>query len=243
MPLRSVFDAPTVAGLAKRIELARREGVLGAAAGELKRVARTAPMPLSFAQQRLWFLSKLEPESPLYNTRYVVMLTGRLDVDALRKTLDELVRRHEALRTTFIEVDGTPLQVIAPHQPSELKITDLTALDEESQELQVRSLDVEEENHPFDLAAGPLFRATLLKLSAERHVAMFTAHHINSDFWSMGVLAREVAQLYGAFVQGESSPLPELEIQYADFAYWQRQWLQGESLEAELDFWKRQLAG
>lgn len=239
MPLRSVFDEPTVAGLAKRIEAARRVDVLG---GELKRVDRTEPMPLSFAQQRLWFLSKLEPENPLYNTRHVVMLTGRLDVDALQKSLDEVVRRHEILRTTFKEVDGSPVQIIAPYQPSTFAITDLTALAQESQELQVRNLDIEESNHAFDLAEGPLFRASLLKLSDEKHVVMFTTHHIISDFWSMGVLVREVAQLYSAFVKGESSPLPELEIQYADFAYWQRRWLQGESLEAELDFWKKQLA-
>jgi amino acid adenylation domain-containing protein len=242
MPLRSVFDEPTVAGLAKRIETARRVDALGAAAGELKRVSRTEPMPLSFAQQRLWFLSKLEPENPLYNTRHVVMLTGRLDVDALQKAMNEVVRRHEILRTTFKEADGMPVQIIAPYQPSTLAITDLTALDQESQELQVRNLDIEEGNHSFDLAEGPLFRATLLKLSSEKHVTMFTTHHIISDFWSMGVLVREVAQLYSAFVKGESSPLPELEIQYADFAYWQRRWLHGESLEAELDFWKRQLA-
>lgn len=240
MPLRSVFDEPTVAGLAKRIEAARRVDALG---GELKRVDRTEPMPLSFAQQRLWFLSKLEPGNPLYNTRHVVMLTGRLDVDALKKSLDEVVLRHEILRTTFREVDGMPVQVIAPYQPSTLAITDLTALDQESQELQVRNLDIEESNHAFDLAEGPLFRASLLKLDAEKHVVMFTTHHIISDFWSMGVLVREVAQLYSAFVKGDSSPLPELEIQYADFAYWQRRWLQGESLEAELDFWKQQLAG
>ena len=242
LPLRSLFDEPTVAGLAKRIEAARREDVLGLAAEELKRVDRTEPMPLSFAQQRLWFLSKLEPESPLYNTRHVVMLSGRLDVDALQKTLDEVVRRHETLRTTFKEVDGMPLQVIASHQPSTLTIADLTALDQGLQELEVKSLDVEEANRPFDLVEGPLFRATLLRLGSEKHVVMFTTHHIISDFWSMGVLVREVAEIYSAFVKGEPSPLPELEIQYADFAHWQRQWLQGETLEAELDFWKRQLA-
>lgn len=243
LPLRSLFDEPTVAGLAKRIEAARREGVLGVAAGELKRVERTEPMPLSFAQQRLWFLSKLEPESPLYNTRHVVMLSGRLAVGALEKTLDEVVRRHETLRTTFKEVDGVPLQIIAPHQPSKLTIIDLTALDPELQEQEVKSLDAEEANRPFDLAEGPLFRATLVRLGSEEHVVMFTTHHIISDFWSMGVLVREVAELYSAFVKGEPSPLPELEIQYADFAYRQRQWLHGETLEAELDFWKRQLAG
>ena len=243
LPLRSLFDEPTVAGLAKRIEAVRREGVLGLAAAELKRVERTEPMPLSFAQQRLWFLSKLEPESPLYNTRHVVMLSGRLDVDALQKTLDKVVRRHETLRTTFKEVDGMPLQVIAAHQPSTLTIADLTAMDQELQELEVKSLDVEEANRPFDLAEGPLFRATLLRLGPEKHVVMFTTHHIISDFWSMGVLVREVAEIYSAFVKGEPSPLRELEIQYADFAHWQRQWLQGETLEAELDFWKRQLAG
>src|SRR6185369_10526911 len=125
---------------------------------------------------------------------------------------------------------------------STLTIADLTALDQELQELEVKSLDVEEANRPFDLVEGPLFRATVLRLGSEKHVVMFTTHHIISDFWSMGVLVREVAEIYSAFVKGEPSPLPELEIQYADFAHWQRQWLQGESLEAELDFWKRQLA-
>jgi amino acid adenylation domain-containing protein len=243
LPLRALFESPTVAGLARRVAEARGAGSASAPAIVAVGGGGGGGRAVSFAQQRLWFLHQLEPGNPFYNSRHVVKLTGRLDVDALARALNEVVRRHESLRTTFNDVGGTPLQFVAPYQPCALPLSDLSALDEAGREAAVRRLDEEEAARPFDLARGPLFRASLLKLSDEEHVAMFTTHHIISDFWSMGVLVKEVAALYAAFNSGEPSPLAELPVQYADFAAWQREWLQGEVLEKELDYWRGQLSG
>jgi len=239
--LRDIFEAPTVVGLAERVEAALR-AASGLETPPIVPVSRDGDLPLSFAQQRLWFLDQLAPGNLFYNIPMAVRLKGRLDVAALERSLNEIVRRHEPLRTTFETVRGKPVQVIAPELILPLPVVDLTDLPEAEREVEAQRRAQEEVRQPFDLAEGPLLRAQLLKLDEEDHVALLTMHHIVSDGWSMGVLVREIAALYGAFSAGKPSPLPDLPIQYADFAHWQREWLQGEVLETQLDHWKQQLS-
>jgi amino acid adenylation domain-containing protein/non-ribosomal peptide synthase protein (TIGR01720 family) len=240
-PLRGLFDSPTVAGLSERLEQFLRTELL--AVPPLLPVSREGEMLLSFAQARLWFLEQLEPGSSAYNIPAAVRLTGSLHVAVLEQSLNEIVQRHEVLRTTFATVSGEPTQVIAPVLALTVPRVDLRNLPEAQQEAQVERLATEEAQQPFDLAKGPLLRATLLHLGEAEHVLLLTMHHIVSDGWSMGVLIRELAALYEAFSTGKPSPLPELPIQYADFAHWQRQWLQGEVLAAQLSYWEQQLTG
>ena len=199
--------------------------------------------PLSFAQQRLWFLDQLEPNSPLYNIPRAVRLSGVLNVEALQKALDTIVVRHEALRTTFISMDGIPAQVIAQNRNVTLSRVDLSAWPDADRKAEVQRRLKEEARCPFDLSSDTMLRATLLRLDAEEHVLLLVMHHIASDGWSMGILSREFSDLYRAYSTGEPSPLPEMPVQYADFAVWQRQWLQGKVLEAQLAYWEEQLAG
>ena len=199
------------------------------------------PLPLSFAQQRLWFVDRLEPGSPAYNMAGALRLRGALDVRTLRRCLDELARRHETLRTVFAERGGAPVQVVRPPAPVPLPVLDLGALPDPERE--AGRLAGEEALRPFDLARGPLLRATLLRLGGDDHVLCFTLHHVVGDGWSMGVLTREVSALYGAFARGASSPLPELPVQYADYAVWQRERLGGEALRDEIGWWRATLAG
>ncbi|HEX5706031.1 MAG TPA: amino acid adenylation domain-containing protein [Pyrinomonadaceae bacterium] len=199
--------------------------------------------PLSFAQERLWFLDQLEPGNSAYNVPAALRLRGSLDVEALRRTLDEVVSRHEILRTTFAVVDGKPVQVVAPQAAPRLSVADLGHLPEAEREAESRRLASVEAQEPFDLARGPLLRTSLLRLGEDDHVLLFTLHHIVSDGWSMSILVSEVAQLYDAFARGAASPLRELPIQYADFAVWQRGHLKGAVLEEQLAYWRAQLAG
>ncbi|MCA1568706.1 MAG: condensation domain-containing protein, partial [Acidobacteria bacterium] len=242
VPLRSLFGAPTVAGLARNVE-AVMQGASGVETMPLSAVTRDEDLPLSFAQQRLWFIDQVNPGSSAYNIAEAIRLKGRLDIAALEQTLSEVVRRHEVLRTTFSSVEGQARQDIASALAIELPRIDLGGMPEAEREQEARRLAEREAQEPFELARGPLVRATLLQLDEEDHVILFTMHHIISDAWSMGVLVREVAALYEAFLRSEPSPLDELPVQYADFAYWQREWLRGETLEAHLDYWKDQLAG
>ncbi|MEC4891787.1 MAG: amino acid adenylation domain-containing protein [Oscillatoria sp. PMC 1051.18] len=199
--------------------------------------------PLSFAQARLWFLDQLEKGNPAYNISFGIRLQGLLQVRALEQSLNEIVRRHEALRTTFSTVEGQPIQRIAPSLTIPLPVVDCQKLPELGRESEVRSLMVRESQQPFDLTQEPLFRAKLVRLGQQEHILLLTMHHIISDEWSVEVLIREMAALYKAFLAGNPSPLPELPIQYSDFAYWQRQSLQGERLENQLSYWKKQLDG
>ena len=198
---------------------------------------------LSFAQQRLWLIDQLEPGNPMYNLPVALRLTGCLNVTALERTLSEIVRRHEVLRTTFAVIDDRPSQVIAPPSELTLPIVDVSELPKEQREAKARRLAGEEAQRPFDLSEGPLLRASLVRLGAEEHIALFTLHHIVSDAWSTTVLVREVGTLYEAFLHGRPSPLAELPIQYADFAVWQHEWLREETLAAEVAYWRNQLAG
>jgi amino acid adenylation domain-containing protein len=240
--LREFLDQPSVAGLAQLVERELAAGD-GAQAPPILPVPRDGLVPASFAQQRLWFLDQLEPNSPVYNMPVAVRLTGDLDLDALRRVLHEVVRRHEVLRTTFAAVDGLPRQVIAPVLEIDLPLLDLSQQPAEERERQAMHLLDQEARRPFDLARGPLIRAMLLRLEAREHLVLVTMHHIISDAWSLGVLVREVSALYDAFTQGQPSPLPEPSLQYADYAQWQRAWLSGAVLQAQLDYWVERLRG
>ncbi|WP_141333042.1 non-ribosomal peptide synthetase, partial [Myxococcus sp. AB025B] len=241
LPLRALFEAPTVASLASRILSASRQA-LGAQPPPILPVPRTGPLPLSFAQQRLWFIDQLQPGSSTYNMPSFVRLSGPLDAKALQLSFDSLVSRHEALRTSFIQKDDQPLQVIAPHAELPVTHVNLRALAPEVRGAEVERLLREEYQRPFNLSTGPLIRAQLLELSDTEHVLALNMHHIVSDGWSMGVLIQEVAALYDAFSHGKPSPLAPLSIQYADFSVWQRSWLQGPVLDAQIDYWRHQLA-
>jgi acyl carrier protein len=243
MPLRSLFESPTIAGLSRSVENAIKLGAAQAAAPPIKCVERSDAVPLSFAQQRLWFLDQLMPNSSVYIVPTILKITGQFNLAAFKQSLDEVIRRHETLRTTFAMKEGKPVQVIAPAQSLELPVIDLSDLPLTEREVAVEAYIVEEIQRPFDLTRGPLLRATLLQLGVQEHVLLFAMHHIVSDDWSKGVLIREVAALYEAFSQGLPSPLPERSLQYADFAHWQREWLTGEVLETQLAYWRRQLSG
>ncbi|MFP2930484.1 amino acid adenylation domain-containing protein, partial [Pyxidicoccus sp. 3LG] len=242
LPLRELFEAPTVDALARRLDSAVSAGQT-VSAPPIQRVPRTETLPVSYSQQRVWFLEQLEPGSPAFNIPAPLELSGELHVEALRRALETLVHRHEALRTTFRGEPEGPVQVISAPAPQALPVIDLSALPPQQRRAEARRLSSEDALRPFDLAAGPLLRATLLKLEDREHVLLLNLHHIISDGWSIGVLVRELAALYPAFVEGRASTLPELALQYADYAAWQRRWLDDEELEKQLTWWRRQLEG
>jgi amino acid adenylation domain-containing protein/FkbM family methyltransferase len=240
VPLRMIFEAPTVRGLAAGA------AALGARRRTPPRVrpatSRERRRP-SYAQQRLWFLDRLEPESPAYNLPSAIRLRGDLDAVALQRSLTEVARRQEALRTRFAEGPEGPEQVIDPPAPVLLATEDLSSLAEEDRRRAAERLTREEARRPFDLARGPLLRARLLRLASREHLLLVTLHHSVADGWSMGVLVREVGVLYGAYASGRESPLEEPVIQYADWAAWQRVWLEGGEMERQLAFWRAELRG
>jgi len=199
--------------------------------------------PVSFAQERLWFLDQLVPNSSVYNVSGVYSLPRLLNVVALEQAINEIVRRHEALRTTFVAIDGQPVQVVAPSLTLSLQIVDLRGMPVTARNMEVQRLIAQEAQRPFDLAHGPLLRPGLLWLDDADYVLLLTIHHIVFDAWSREIFFRELSILSDAYSAGQLSPLPELSIQYADFAQWQRQWLQGEVLERHLAYWRRQLDG
>ncbi len=241
LPVRTLFEAPTVASLAERVETARS----GPSVATLRLVPlpRNGKLPLSFAQQRLWFLDQLEPGSGLYNIPSVVSMCGPLDPAALEQSLEEIIRRHEALRTTFRSDESQPMQVIESKLELHLPLADLRELPERERASEARRLAEEEANRPFDLSKDLMLRARLIRLAEDEHLFVLTLHHIAADGWSMGIFWRELAALYQAFSEGHPSPLPELPVQYADYAIWQREWLQGEVLDKQLAYWKERLAG
>ncbi|HEX8151315.1 MAG TPA: condensation domain-containing protein, partial [Pyrinomonadaceae bacterium] len=240
--LRALFERPTVAALAAAVEESLRKDA--PQSPPLNAAPRTAELPASFAQQRLWLLHRLGTARAAYNMPGAFRLRGALDLEALGRTLSEVVRRHEVLRTSFATAaDGTPAQVIHAPQPFAvplLDLSDLPAAEREREALRLAALEAQE---PFDLTAAPLLRVRLLKLAEEEHVVLFTMHHVVGDDWSVGILVREVAALYEAFREGEPSPLEELPVQYADYAVWQRRWLSAEVLERQLNYWTQQLTG
>ncbi|CAG0937556.1 partial fengycin family lipopeptide synthetase D, partial [Thermoflexales bacterium] len=242
LPLRTLFEEPTVAGLARQVETARLAQA-GQARLPLRPTGRTGDLVLSYAQQRLWFLDQLEPGSPLYNIPAAIRLEGALEAAVLEESVNQIIQRHETLRTTFQAVEGRPVQVIAPRLRFELPVVDLGTLAGTAQEQAVRQLAGTEAQTPFDLTSGPLLRAKLLRLGVDEYVLLLTLHHIISDGWSIGILIGEITAGYQALATQTAVTLPELPLQYADYAAWQRDWLQGDVLEEQLGYWRRQLAG
>ncbi|MFY2562983.1 non-ribosomal peptide synthase/polyketide synthase, partial [Corallococcus terminator] len=243
LPLRALFEAPTVATLAARVD-AVGHGDLSLQRPPLVAVPRTGPIPLSFAQQRLWFLDRLQPGSPFYNIPSAILLHGGLNLAALERAIQELVQRHEALRTSFHDqADGEAVQHIHPRVEMSVPVTDLEGVPEATRETEALRLAQLEAQKPFDLSQAPLLRASVLRLSEQRHILLVTVHHIVSDGWSNGILTREVGALYDAFSQGRPSPLAPLELQYADYAAWQRGWLRDEALAQQVSWWRGQLSG
>ncbi|MBW4673831.1 MAG: amino acid adenylation domain-containing protein [Desmonostoc geniculatum HA4340-LM1] len=245
LPIRRIFELPTIAKLAKSID---DKQLIFKSLPPIERVSREIELPLSFAQKRLWFLEQLERGSSTYNMPAAVYLNGPLDIHALEQTFKELSQHQEVLRTSFKKVNGHPVQVIASSVSISIPIIDLSEISPEKQFVKVQQSILQEAQQPFDLTKSPLLRVSLLRLGEESYVLLLVMHHIISDGWSIGVLIRELSALYAAFSKKESSlrdatqtPLAELPIQYADFAYWQNQWLQGEVMEKHLSYWKQQL--
>ncbi|PYP47804.1 MAG: non-ribosomal peptide synthetase, partial [Gemmatimonadetes bacterium] len=242
---RTVFEHPTIAGLAR--VLSDAQGARGGGVeGERPRIGPRppgGPWALSFAQEQLWFLDQLAPGSPVYHIVDVVRLEGRYAAVALRRALQEVVRRHEVLRTAFTQRNGHPMQIVEPTVELVLGEHDVSALPEPAREREWHRVVQEQGRQPFDLAHAPLVRATMVHWSAHEHRLLLTIHHIIADEWSMELLQREVSQLYEAFAHGRPSPLPAVPIQYADFACWQREWLQGDVLQRQLAYWREALTG
>jgi amino acid adenylation domain-containing protein len=241
LPLRTLFERPDLAQLAESIE-ATLKGGREASASPITRAPRDgAPLPLSFAQQRLWFLYQMDPQSAFYNIPAHLRLSGRLDADALKRALNEIVSRHESLRTNLHTANGQPVQVIAAERPLGLPIFDLAQLPAAERENEARQLVSNEARRPFDLATDALLRAVLVKLGDAEHLLLLTFHHIVSDGWSAGILIRELDLLYRAYAAGETPALAPLEVQYADFALWQRSDEHAASLAPALDYWRQKL--
>lgn len=234
LPLRSLFEFPTISKLSQSIETATKAD-LGITSSSINSVTRERPLPLSFAQARLWFIDQLDPGNSSYNLFAAVRLTGEFNLIILEQCLNEVIRRHEVLRTNFIEVNEQTVQVISP------KLTLTIPVIKVQQEQQIKKLAIAEANKPFNLNKDPLLRLSFLEIDPAEGVLLLTMHHIISDGWSMGLLLQEITTLYQAFSLQKPSPLPELPIQYADFAVWQRQWLQGEVLQTQLNYWQQQL--
>jgi hypothetical protein len=236
--IRDLFAHPVLAALAR--ELA------GAEHAELPPIAaadRGGRLPLSFAQQRLWFLAQMEGVSAAYHIPGGLRLKGDLDRAALRRALDRILARHEALRTTFAFIDGEPVQQIAAVEESRFHLLEHDLREHADTPAELEQLFAQEAHASFDLEHGPLIHGRLIRLAEEEHVLLITMHHIVSDGWSMGLLVNELSELYGAFLRGQADPLPDLEIQYADYALWQRQWIEGEILQQQAAYWKTALAG
>jgi amino acid adenylation domain-containing protein len=241
LPLRELFETPTIAGLAAQIEAVQREGG-HAALPPIVPVPRDGDLPLSLNQEALWFLDRLEPDRPTYMLYLALNIRGPLDVAALKDALHEIGRRHEVLRTTFPERQGAPVQVIASELTDSLSVVDLSQFPAAERETELRRRIAEEMNRPIDLQQGPLVRILLLRRDGHDHAVVACTHHIIHDGWSMGVLLGELGRLYPAFAAGQAAPLPELPIQYADFSAWQRRLLSGERLEQLRAYWRDQLA-
>jgi amino acid adenylation domain-containing protein/non-ribosomal peptide synthase protein (TIGR01720 family) len=226
----------------ERLRSQKRDGAAMPAADGPRPLAAGEPIPLSFAQQRLWFLDQYEGPNATYNMRAAVRLAGSLDQAALERSIEEIVRRHAVLRTMFAVEGGNPVQIVRPTLKPEIKVADLSHLPVGERDSEVRRVLDIEPARPFDLTAGPLLRIVLLRLAAREHVLLLVVHHIVCDGWSIGVLVHEFTELYRAFLAGAASPLPPLSLQYGDYAAWHRRWLSGDRLVRQLDFWKRMLA-
>src|SRR6185295_9542188 len=242
VPLRTLFENPTVGGLAANFR--RWQSAAGTATlPRIEPVPRDRPLALSYSQLRLWLLDRLAPGNVAYSIPTALRMVGSLAPAILAASLSEIVRRHETLRTTFFLDGDEPVQVIAPARPLPLPIIDLSALPAEQLDSCAGGLKAGDAARPFDLEVGPLLRVCLLRFSEREHWALANLHHIVGDGWSVGLLIRELAALYEAAIAGRPSPLPPLPVQYADFAHWQRQTVRGARLVTLLDYWRQHLEG
>ncbi len=243
LPLRSIFETPTIAGLANQIQLALQNSRGAVERPPIVHVSRSQELPLSFSQARMWFMHRIAPESPAYNLGVALRLEGRLNRVALTNSLNEIVRRHEAIRTVFPSVDGQPRQVSTEWQPVNVRLIDLQNLPLDQRLAKAKQLVSEESRRPFNLERDLLIRVLLVRVDENEHVLAVNMHHIASDQWSMGIIARELTHLYSAFSTGSQAQLKPVALQYADFAVWQRQWLSSEVLQQQLAYWKEKLKG
>ncbi|HST59426.1 MAG TPA: amino acid adenylation domain-containing protein, partial [Longimicrobium sp.] len=243
LPIRAIFESARLRELAARIDAARAEQGGADAALDIVPADRNQPLPVSFAQERMWFLDRLLPGSAVYAMPFRIHLEGTLRPEALRQALEDLVHRHEALRTVFAAQGGRPVQVVTPPAPFAMSLTDLSELPAQLAEREAARIADEEARRPFDLATGPLFRARLLRTAPDAWRLLLTIHHVVADGWSVDILFRELSQAYAARVDGDAPDLPTLAVQYPDYAAWQRQWLSGERLERQVGWWRGRLAG
>ncbi|MDQ1350494.1 MAG: hypothetical protein QG657_796, partial [Acidobacteriota bacterium] len=237
IPLRKFFERPFIKALADEIEKQERQ------VSSIKPAVRVGEIPLSFAQERLWFLQELDADNVAYFVPRVIKMRGKLDVSLIERTFTEIIRRHEILRTTFPTIDGQPVQRIQPPFQFNIPVFDWSNLEKEEQEQKVSEFLSEEDHRAFDFGKGPLLRVTIIKLKVEEHLFVLTEHHLVHDGWTQGVLLREFIAIFSAYADGEDHDLPELPLQYADFAIWQRNVLSGEVLDRHLNYWKEKLSG
>src|ERR1700687_796746 len=237
---RSNLSATKQALLEKRLRGSTVDPLTSCA---IRRRREKDPVPLSFAQQRLWFLAQLEPDNPSYNVPQALRLKGVLGINALEQTINAIIARHESLRTTFKVIDEQPVQIVSAVHEIKLAFTDLKELPEAEREAEARRLATAEARRPFDLNRDYPLRAALVRIEDDDYLLLLTMHHIVSDGWSMGVLTRELSTIYDAIAANRPIELAELPVQYADFAEWQREWLQGGVLEEQLAYWRKSLAG
>ena len=242
LPLRTLFEEPTVAGQAERASAARAQ-LEGVQLPPVVPAPRDGKLPLSFTQERMWFLQQMSPTMSAYNAPGAVLLEGEVDPVAMEEAVRELLRRHEVFRTSYPAVNGEPSQVIAAELPFDLPVLDLRALPAAERRRRSLELVAREARRPFDLSRGPLLRVYLMHLDDREHMLGVVTHHVVYDMWAREVFIRELGQIYAAFAAGRPSPLPDLPVQYADFAVWQRTWMQGERLEGQLAYWREKLAG
>ena len=243
LPLKTIFEHPTIYALSKEIK-----SIIGknfsALLPPIMSQTRPKEIPLSFAEQRLWFLDQLLPNTSLYNIHLAFTLSGVLRLDIFERASNALIKRHESLRTLFPTIQGKAQQVIQQYQINIADcLVDLALLSQSDQKVHLKNLSIAEENTIFDLSSGPLIRFKIARLSEYHHVLFITMHHIISDGWSIDIIFKELSEYYNAYLQDREPLLPTLTIQYADFTLWQRAWLQGEVLEAQLNFWKQELTG
>ncbi|MBK7992409.1 MAG: hypothetical protein IPK14_03035 [Blastocatellia bacterium] len=239
--LRSLFDNSTIESLSNLIDLEIKKG--NKLEIFISKISRNQDIPLSFTQERLWFLSQFEPDNAAYNERLAIEIKGSLNFLALEESLNQIIERHEALRTNFAFVNGNPVQIIAKKRVLELSQISLENIDNANFEAEIEKLFIKEGQKLFNLSEDLLFRTTLIKINEQYHVLLFIFSHIVWDGWSFGVFVREIATLYQSYTQNKTPELAKLPIQYADYAYWQRQWMQGEVFEKQLAYWKEKLAG
>ncbi len=240
LPLRALFEASELEAFCEQVRAAQAAGRTDSH-GAIRRIDREQPVPLSYSQQRMWFLWQLEPDSPAYNVGGLARLSGPLDVARFEAALQALVQRHETLRTTFPSVDGVPVQRVHGDGGLHMDWQDFSALDRDSRQQHLQTLADSEAHRPFDLESGPLLRVCMVKMAEREHYLVVTLHHIVTEGWAMDIFARELGALYEAFLDDRESPLEPLPVQYLDYSVWQREWLESGERQRQLDYWKAQL--